>query len=174
MRLAVSGETTEATLAFGRQIGATEFLGGPGLPTEPGYFRYQDFLLLRSRVQDAGLWYEVTGMPEEWTYKITPGLPDRDRQTDSRRCSIENLESAGFRSIIDFFTLRSSIGHHGLRIHLSWPGQARQSRMLSAFAPRRRYSRFSRMPTRVRPALASVGRRNSGRCRRCETFPRSC
>ena len=70
MRLAVSGEPTEETLTFGRQIGATEFVGSPGLPIEPGLRRYQDLLLLRNRIRDAGLRYDVTGGPEEWTNKI--------------------------------------------------------------------------------------------------------
>ena len=64
MRLAVSGEPTDETLAFGRQIGATEFVGSPGLCIERGYYRYQDLLLLRNRVQDAGLRYDVAIMPE--------------------------------------------------------------------------------------------------------------
>ena len=39
IRLAVSGEPSDETLAFGRQIGATEFAGGPVLPTERGSSR---------------------------------------------------------------------------------------------------------------------------------------
>lgn len=53
-------------------------MGGPGLSLEPGYYRYQDLPLLRNRVPDAGPRYDVPGMPEEWTYKIKPGLPGRD------------------------------------------------------------------------------------------------
>ena len=121
-------------------------MGSPGLPIKQGYYRNQELLLLRNRVQDARLRYDGTGMPEEWTYKIKLGLPGRDRQIDSWRRSIENLGAASLRSIICFFSLRSSIGHHGPRIHLCWPGQARQSRMLSAFGSRRPYSHFSRMP----------------------------
>ena len=48
MTLAVAGEPTEETLTFGRQIGATEFVGGPGLPIKQGYCRYQDSLLFRN------------------------------------------------------------------------------------------------------------------------------
>lgn len=123
MRLAVSGQPTEDTLALGRQIGASEFVGGPGLPVDLGYYRYQDLLLLRNRVQDAGLRYDVTGMPEEWTYKIKLGLPGRDQQIDSWRRSIENLGAAGFKAIVYFFSLRSSIGHYGLRTSRATPGR---------------------------------------------------
>ena len=119
----MSGEPTDEILALGRQIGATEFVGGPGLPIERGYYRYQDLMLLRNRVQDAGLRYDVTGMPEEWSYKIKLGLPGRDEQIDSWRRSIENLGAAGFGSIVYFFSLRSSIGHYGLRTSRATPGR---------------------------------------------------
>ena len=123
MRLAVSGEPSDETLAFGRQIGATEFVGSPGLPIERGYYRFQDLMLLRNRVRDAGLRYDVASMPEEWTYKIKLGLPGRDEQIDSWRRSIENMGAAGFRAIVYFFSLRSSIGHYGLRTSRATPGR---------------------------------------------------
>ena len=106
----MSGEPTDEILALGRQIGATEFVGGPGLPIERGYYRFQDLMLVRNRVQDAGLRYDVASMPEEWTYKIKLGLPGRDEQIDSWRRSIENMGAAGFKAIVYFFSLRSSIG----------------------------------------------------------------
>lgn len=110
MRLAVSGEPTEATLTFACQIGATEFVGGPGLPIERGYYRYQDLLLLRNRVQDAGLRYHVTGMPEEWAYKIKLRLPGRNEHIDSWRRSIENLGAAGFKAIAYIFRFAAVSG----------------------------------------------------------------
>ena len=123
MRLAVSGEPTEETLAFGRQIGATEFVGSPGLPIERGYYRFQDLMLVRNRVEDAGLRYEVTYLPEEWAFKIKLGLPGRDEQIDRWCRTIENMGAAGFRAIVYFFSLRSSIGHYGLRTSRASPGR---------------------------------------------------
>ncbi len=123
MRLAVSGEPSDETLAFGRQIGATEFVGGPGLPIERGYYRFQDLMLVRNRVEDAGLRYEATYLPEEWTFKIKLGLPGRDEQIDRWRRTIENMGAAGFRAIVYFFSLRSSIGHYGLRTSRATPGR---------------------------------------------------
>ena len=46
MRLAVSGEPTEETLTFGRQIRATEVVGGPGPAVERGHSGHQDLPLL--------------------------------------------------------------------------------------------------------------------------------
>ena len=98
MRLAVSGEPTDETLAFGRQIGATEFVGGPGLPIERGYYRYQDLMLLRNRVQDAGLRYEVTSMPEEWTLQDQAGA-SRPRRANRQLAPIDREHGGrGFQS----------------------------------------------------------------------------
>lgn len=124
MRLAVSGGPTDEALAFGRQIGAIEFVGGPGLPIERGYYRYQGLLLLRNRVRDAGLRYDVTIMPEEWTHRIKLRLPGRDEQIASWRRSIENMGAAGFKAIVYFFSLRSSIDHYALRTSRATPGRA--------------------------------------------------
>ena len=41
VRLAVSGKLTDEKLAFGRQIGATDFVSGDDLPLDAGYFRFQ-------------------------------------------------------------------------------------------------------------------------------------
>ena len=48
MRLAVSGKLTDEKLAFGRQIGATDFVSGDDLPLDAGYFRFQDLVILRN------------------------------------------------------------------------------------------------------------------------------
>ena len=115
VRLAISGELTDERLAFGRQMGATEYVGGGELPKERGYFRFQDLMLLRNRVEDAGLRCEIIGIPEEWTFKIKLGLPGRDEQIESWRRTIENMGAAGFNAILYFFSLRSGKGNYGLR-----------------------------------------------------------
>ena len=96
-------------------MGATEYVGGGELPKERGYFRFQDLMLLRNRVEDAGLRCEIIGIPEEWTFKIKLGLPGRDEQIESWRRTIENMGAAGFNAILYFFSLRSGKGNYGLR-----------------------------------------------------------
>lgn len=62
-------------------------------------------------------------MPEEWTNKIKLGLPGRDEKIDSWRRSIENLRAADVRSIIYFFSIRSSMGPDGLQPSQLTPGR---------------------------------------------------
>ena len=97
MRLAVSGKLTDEKLAFGRQVGATDFVSGADLPMDAGYFRFQDLVILRNRIEDAGLRLSVVSLPEDWTYKIKLGLPGRDEQIANWCRSIENIGAAGDR-----------------------------------------------------------------------------
>jgi mannonate dehydratase len=123
VRLAVSGKLTEEKLAFGRQIGATDFVSGDDLPLDAGYFRFQDLVILRNRIEDAGLRLSVVSLPEDWTYKIKLGLPGRDEQIANWRRSIENIGAAGIGSVLYFFSLRSSVGNYGLRTSRTTPGR---------------------------------------------------
>ena len=123
MRLAVSGKLTEEKLAFGRQIGATDFVSGADLPLDAGYFRFQDLVILRNRIEDAGLRLSVVSLPEDWTYKIKLGLPGRDEQIANWRRSIENIGAAGIGSVLYFFSLRSGVGNYGLRTSRTTPGR---------------------------------------------------
>ena len=124
MRLAISGPATDEVLAFGRQIGATDYVGGDaGLSRERGYYGFQELMIVRNRVEDAGLKWTVSGIPEEWTNKIKLGLPGRDEQITSWCKTIENMGAAGVPVICYFFSLRSSIGHYGLRTSRSTPGR---------------------------------------------------
>ena len=73
-----------ADLKFAAQLGATEVVGGNGLPTDKGYYTVADMTRLRERVEKAGLKLAViSGLPEELTYKIKLGLPGRDEQIDN-------------------------------------------------------------------------------------------
>ncbi len=124
MRLAISGPLTDEVLAFGAQIGATDYVGGPpDISRERGYYGFQELMIARNRVEDAGLQWTVAGIPEEWTHRIKLGLPGRDEQITSWHRTIENLGAAGVPVICYFFSLRSSIGHYGLRTSRSTPGR---------------------------------------------------
>ncbi len=124
MRLAISGPLTDEVLAFGAQIGASDYVGGPpDISRERGYYGFQELMIARNRVEDAGLKWTVAGIPEEWTHRIKLGLPGRDEQVTSWCRTIENLGAAGVPVICYFFSLRSSIGHYGLRTSRSTPGR---------------------------------------------------
>ncbi len=60
MRLAVSGKIDDEFLAYARQVGATDYIGGGNdLPTDKGYFGFQELMLLRQRIENAGLRWAV-------------------------------------------------------------------------------------------------------------------
>ena len=81
MRLAIQGPLSDEVLASGRQVGATDYVSGaPAISRERGCYGFQELMIARNRVEDAGLKWTVCGMPEEWTQKIKLGLPGRDQQ----------------------------------------------------------------------------------------------
>ena len=125
MRLAVTGKVEEEFLAFARQIGATDYIGGVNnLPQDKGYFGFQELMLLRQRIEDAGLrWAVFDGIPAEWSYKIKLGLPGRDEQIANWCKTLENLGAAGVPALGYFFSLRSGIGKYGLRTSSTTPGR---------------------------------------------------
>ena len=125
MRLAVSGPIDDEFLAYARQVGATDYIGGGhDMPTDHGYYRFQDMMLMRQRIEDAGLrWAVLDGIPAEWKYQIKLGLPGRDEQIENWRRTLENMGAAGVPALGYFFSPRSSIGHYGLRTSRSTPGR---------------------------------------------------
>ena len=125
MRLAVSGKIGDQFLAYAKQVGATDFIGGGSeMPTDYGYYRFQDLMLMRQRIEDAGLrWAVLDGMPAEWKHKIKLGLPGRDEQIANWCRTLENMGAAGVPALGYFFSLRSGIGHYGLRTSRSTPGR---------------------------------------------------
>ena len=124
MRLAIQGPLSDEVLAFGRQVGATDYAGGPAeISRERGYYGFQELMIARNRVEDAGLKWTVAGIPEEWTQQIKLGLSGREQQLTSWCRSIENLGAAGVPVICYFFSLRSSMGNYGLRTSRSTAGR---------------------------------------------------
>ena len=66
MRLAIQGPLRDEILAFGRQVGATDYVSGPpAISRERGYYGFQELMIARNRVEDTGLKWTVCGMPEE-------------------------------------------------------------------------------------------------------------
>ncbi len=123
MRLAMSDDTDE-DLKFALQMGATDLVGGNGLPTDKGYYTVADLKRLRARVEAAGLRLSVvSGPPEELTYKIKLGLPGRNEQIDNWCKTIRNTGEAGVATICYFISLRSWYGNYGLRTDRATPGR---------------------------------------------------
>lgn len=54
MRLAMSGVSDE-DLKLAVQVGATDVVGGGGLPTDKGYYTRTDLIHHRERIEEAGL-----------------------------------------------------------------------------------------------------------------------
>lgn len=117
MRLAVSGGIDDEYLAFARQLGATDVVGGAGaLPKDKGYYDFNDLSLLRSHIEDAGLrWTVLEAIPPEWCDKIKLGLPGRDEQIDNWRRTLRNMGAAGIPVLGYFLSLRNTGGNYGLR-----------------------------------------------------------
>ncbi len=125
MRLAVSGKIDDEFLAYARQVGATDYIGGGNdLPTDKGYFGFQELMLLRQRIENAGLrWAVLDGIPAGWKHKIKLGLPGRDEQIANWCRTLENMGAAGIPALGYFFSLRSGVGHYGLRTSRTTPGR---------------------------------------------------
>lgn len=99
--LDIRGGVDDEQLAFGAQLGATDAIGGADcLPSNRGYFEFLDLVVLRQRVEDAGLrLFAIENMPWEWTDKIKLGLPGRDEQIENFRTSLRNMGAAGIPAI---------------------------------------------------------------------------
>ena len=116
MRLAVSGGHDDAFLIFARQLGATDVIGSPRIPTDRAYFDFRELMLYRTRIEDAGLrWAVMESYPAEWSDKIKLGLPGRDEQIDNWCRTLRNMGSAGINVLGYFWSLRNNAGFYGLR-----------------------------------------------------------
>ena len=118
MKLAMSARIDDESLTFARQLGATHVdCGGQTLlAADKGYYDFQTLLLLRQRIQDAGLhWAVLGGVPQDWFDKIKLGLPGRDEQIDNWCKTLRNMGAAGVPVLGYFFSLRCGDGNYGLR-----------------------------------------------------------
>ncbi len=118
MKLAMSSGYGDESLRLARQLGATHVDAGGQLigSSDRGYYEFQDLLLLRQKIEDAGLkWAVLGGVPQDWCDKIKLGLPGRDEQIENWCKSLRNMGAAGVPVLGYFFSLRCRDGNYGLR-----------------------------------------------------------
>lgn len=86
---------TEAHLKLARQMGVTDIVTGiPRDALEDGVYPFRAALLLRKKIEDAGLaWSVIESMPISDTVKL--GLPGRDEEIDHWCRSLRNIGAAG-------------------------------------------------------------------------------
>jgi mannonate dehydratase len=102
MRIAVGQvrELTDDIILFTKQLGIQDvqfnfFHGSPHVPGET-HWEYMDLLLLRTRVEDAGLRLAaIENVPIKFYEKIMLGLPGRDEQIENMATTIRNMGRAG-------------------------------------------------------------------------------
>ena len=126
MKLAMSARLDDDSLTLARQLGATHVDGGGQSLnfSNRGYYEFQDLLLLRQRIEDAGLkWAVLGGIPQDWSHKIKLGLPGRDEQIENWCRTLRNLGAAGVPVLGYFFSLRCRDGNYGLRTSKSTRGR---------------------------------------------------
>ena len=116
MRLAIDarGDVSEELLAFGKQLGATDAIGGYGnsLLTDKGYYDYPDLVRMRKRFEDAGLTLAaIENVPPDRSHKIKLGLPGRDQQIENWCKTLTNMGRAGIPVLGYNFMLRSGRGY---------------------------------------------------------------
>lgn len=89
-------EVTDELMAFIRQLGITDILlNTPRLPGEQRW-EFRDLLLLRTRIEDAGLrLMALENVPISFYDKIMLGLPGRDEQIEHMAETISNMGRAG-------------------------------------------------------------------------------
>ena len=94
-------ELTDDKLVFAKQLGATDIIVHspvlPGrVPLGDGYYEFSPLLMLRTRVEAAGLRLEaIENIPREWYIKVMLGLPGRDEQMENFCKTLENMGKAG-------------------------------------------------------------------------------
>lgn len=118
MKLAMSSGYGKESLTLARQLGATHVDAGAQLigSSDRGYYEFQDILLLKQEIEDAGLkWAVLGGVPQDWCDKIKLGLPGRDEQIENWCKSLRNMGAAGVPVLGYFFSLRCRDGNYGLR-----------------------------------------------------------
>ena len=98
MRLGLGAlhELDDERLQFAKQLGVECLIWHtPDLPGD-GYWRFQDLLRMRTRVDAAGLeLYAIENMPRNFYDKVRHGLPGRDEQIENVQKTIRNIGRAG-------------------------------------------------------------------------------
>jgi mannonate dehydratase len=94
-------ELTDDKLVFAKQLGAKDIIvHSPVLPGKfplgENYYEFRRLLMLRTRVEAAGLKLEaIENIPRDWYLKVMLGLPGRDEQIENFCETLRNMGKAG-------------------------------------------------------------------------------
>jgi len=89
-------ELDDATLQFARQLGVGNIIVHTPELRGDGFWEFRDLLMLRTRVEAAGLrLYAIENVPRDFYDKVRLGLPGRDEQIENVRKTIRNIGRAG-------------------------------------------------------------------------------
>lgn len=130
MRFALGSiyELTDDKLIFAKQLGATDIIvHSPVLPgTAPlgeGYYGFRPLLMLRTRVEAAGLRLAaIENIPSEWYLKAMLGFSGRDAQIENFCKTLENMGRVGI-PILGYNFCPGRVWR--TCSHTSWRGDAR-------------------------------------------------
>jgi mannonate dehydratase len=94
-------ELTDDKLVFAKQLGAKDIIvHSPVLPGKfplgENYYEFRRLLMLRTRVEAAGLRLEaIENIPRDWYLRVMLGLPGRDEQIENFCKTLRNMGKAG-------------------------------------------------------------------------------
>ncbi|MEM2905588.1 MAG: mannonate dehydratase [Candidatus Bathyarchaeia archaeon] len=121
-------ELTDDKLVFAKQLGAEDIIvHSPVLPGKAplgeGFYEFRPLLMLRTRVEAAGLKLNaIENIPREWYLKVMLGQPGRDEEIENFCKTLENMGRAGIPILGYNFCLGGVWRTSG---HTPWRGGAR-------------------------------------------------
>jgi mannonate dehydratase len=87
-------------LQFARQVGVDNVIIHTPELRGDGFWEFRDLLMLRTRVEAAGLkLYAIENMPRDFYDKVRHGLPGRDEQIEKVCMTIRNMGRAGIHCL---------------------------------------------------------------------------
>ena len=94
-------ELTQERLTFAKQIGVSGVqMNTPQLPSEDGYWKYEDLKRIKERCDEFGLTLEaLENVPRTFYHKAMLGLPGRDEQIENYQRTIRNMAKAGIPTL---------------------------------------------------------------------------
>lgn len=93
-------ELDKERLQFARQLGVSNIIVHTPELRGDGFWEFRDLLLMRTRVDSAGLkLYAIENMPRTFYDKIRYGLPGRDQQIEKVCKTIRNMGRAGIHCL---------------------------------------------------------------------------
>jgi mannonate dehydratase len=121
-------ELTDDKLVFAKQLGAADIIvHSPVLPGKAplgeGFYGFHPLLMLRTRVEAAGLKLNaIENIPRDWYVKVMLGQPGRDEEIENFCKTLENMGKAGIPILGYNFCLGGVWRTSG---HTPWRGGAR-------------------------------------------------